>query len=97
MVIAALPANAVEGDMDANTGTGLLPAPPLPLPPVVSDFEQEKKNNIPVTTASSLKDFIFYLFDYESTNLEIIFVLPCNKIIVDWLITIFFSSRQCFF
>ena len=53
MVIAALPAKAVEGDMDANTGTGLLPEP-LPLPPVVSDFEQEKKNNIPVTAASSL-------------------------------------------
>ena len=85
MVIAALPANAVEGDMDANTGTGLLLAPPVQLPPVVSDFEQEKKNNIPVTTASSFIDFIFYLFDYESTNLEIIFVLPCNKINVDWL------------
>ena len=74
-VIAALPAKAVEGDMDANTGTGLLPEPPLPLPPVVSDFEQEKKNNIPVTAVSSFKDFIFYLFDYESTNLEIFFCI----------------------
>ena len=39
------PATTLVGDIDTDTGTGLLVVPPPPVPPVLSDLLQELNNN----------------------------------------------------
>lgn len=57
MVKATSPANAAFGDIDNDTGAGLLVVPEL-LPPDESDLLQEMNNNKMIAKDSNLKTFI---------------------------------------